>query len=154
MNEEMTIIHKTTEELLRRLQIDGLVEVKNGREALVINIMTQDAALLIGAQGETLAAFQHLLRSLLHRQLGEFRAIVVDVEGYRQRHEDALMAMASRTAKRVQMTGRPEALNPMSAADRRLIHMKIKELDGVVSESIGDRDERKVVIKPIMKKIW
>lgn len=153
MNDRIVIVHKTAEDLLKRLQVDGLVEIEQQDELLVVNVNTGEAALLIGTRGETLGAFQHLLRSLIQRELGEYVSLVVDVEGYRGRRNQSLEILAVNVAGRVRQTGRPEALSPMSAEERRVVHMKIKELEGVVSESMGEGSERKIVVKPIMRDV-
>jgi spoIIIJ-associated protein len=151
---ELVILQTMAEDLLRRLQVDGLVKVKKDSEYLVVDITTPEAARMIGNKGEVLDALQHLIRSLASRHLENRFSITVDIEGYRQRRNEYLIGLAKNVAKRVKQTGKHEALSPMSAGERRIVHMTVKEMEGVVSESIGEGIERRIVVKPIMKAIW
>jgi spoIIIJ-associated protein len=154
VNEHELLVHTIASDLLKRMQVDGIVKVQRENEVLLVDISSSEAAVLIGTKGEVLDSLQHLLRSLVQKQIGEFIALRVDIEGYRQRRNAQLVEIAKKTSMRVKNSGKPEALNPMSASDRRIVHMMIKEMDGVISESIGEGKDRKIVVKPIMKKIW
>ncbi|MBM3940742.1 MAG: protein jag, partial [SAR202 cluster bacterium] len=114
----------------------------------VIEIEGADAGLLIGRRGETLQSFQFLVNMSLNRQGGENARVVLDVEQYRQRRQSQLRAMAQRMAERAVQSGRTVTLEPMSPADRRIIHMTLAENKKVITESVGDGNERRVTIKP------
>lgn len=105
--------------------------------------------MLIGAQGATLHALVHVIRCVLRRHIAEHVRISVDVNGYRVRRERTLFEFATEVAKRAQRTGRPVALSPMSAIDRRIIHMALKLHKDVLTESTGDGIERRVVVRPV-----
>lgn len=105
--------------------------------------------LLIGPQGSHLAAFQHLLRCVLHKQLEERVRVVVDVNGYRLRREKGLIDLAQQIARRAQETGQVVVLKPMSAADRRAIHTALAEQEGIKTESSGAEPNRRVVVRPV-----
>lgn len=153
MNEQLVII-SAAEDLLRRIQVDGIVKAKKDEEAFLLEIESLEAARLIGNKGEVLDAFEHLLRSVLNKQMEGFVSVRVDIEGYRKRRMDYLSSMVKNVASRVAKTGHPEALNPMNASERRLVHMLVQDMEGVMTESMGMGSERQVVIKPLMKKIW
>ena len=105
--------------------------------------------LLIGAQGTHLAAFQHIVRCLLRKQMETPVRVVVDVNGYRQRREKGLLDLAQGMARRAQQTGRTVVLQPMSAADRRAIHTALAEQVNVTTESQGEEPNRRVVVRPV-----
>lgn len=105
--------------------------------------------MLIGAQGMHLDALQHLVRTLLRRQLTHELHVMVDVNGYRARRELSLQHLAESAARRAQHTGRTVVLHPMAAADRRILHTALASRSDITTESMGDEPNRRVVIRPI-----
>ncbi len=154
MSDKILIITSAAEDLLRRLQVDGIVKARHEEDTVMVEIESAEAARMIGNKGEVLDSFEHLLRSLLNKQFEEFVSVRVDIEGYRKRRMEYLRSLVRNVAKRVVETGKHEALNPMNASERRMVHMLVQEIEGVMTESMGERAERQVVIKPLMKKIW
>lgn len=154
MSDKIDLIENVTGEILRLVGVKSEVQIKQYDEMIIVNVISEDSALLIGLEGETLDSLQHIIRVIVESKLGEYVRITVDAGGFRQRNMDRLEILASRVAKKVKEAGKAEALRPMNAADRRIIHMKVKQMEGVVSESIGEGRDRVVVIKPILKKIW
>ena len=114
----------------------------------IIDINGDDSGLLIGRRGQTLQALQFLVNLIVRNQNGEDVRIAIDVEGYRQRRESSLKDMANKVASRAIQTGRSIVLEPMSAADRRIVHMALSDNSGVSTESVGFGDDRKVTILP------
>lgn len=108
----------------------------------------QDAGLLIGRKGETLAALQYMLNLIVNHQTHAHSTFGVDVEGYRQRREIALEELARRVADRVRQNGQPMTLEPMPAAERRIVHLVLAEDPDVQTVSIGEGEARKVAITP------
>lgn len=130
-------------ELLKKLGVNATVKARDDQ---TLDIETDDPAELIGHRGEVVDALQHVLRVILHRNDHE-AGFVVDVDGYRIKQHKELQETAKQKAKEVQETGRPETLPPMSSYERRLVHVELKDLDGVVTESIGEGQNRRLVIK-------
>ena len=124
--------------------------VREEREggSLVFEIEGSDAGLLIGRRGETLHSLQFLVRMIVGRQLGRKAYIILDVEDYRERRADMLQNLARRTAGRVASSGGASSLEPMSPAERRVVHMALADHPGVRTESEGKGDRRRVVILP------
>ena len=114
----------------------------------IIDINGDDSGLLIGRRGQTLQALQFLVNLIVRNQNGEDVRIAIDIEGYRQRRESSLKDMANKVASRAIQTGRSIVLEPMSAADRRIVHMALSDNSGVSTESVGFGDDRKVTILP------
>jgi spoIIIJ-associated protein len=114
----------------------------------IIDLTGEDSGLLIGRRGQTLAALQFLTNLIVRQDIGESVRVVLDVEHYRQRREASLKDMATKVATRVEQTGRSITLEPMSAADRRIIHLSLADHTGVITESAGFGDDRKVTVIP------
>ena len=122
---------------------DGL-----GRATAVLDIDGEDLGLLIGRRGSSLAALQYLVNVMVTRRLGSRVLVTIDVEHYHRRREDSLRGLARRMADRVRQSRRPVTLEPMPAAERRIIHLALSEDQYVMTASVGQGDERKVVIRP------
>ena len=139
--------------LLRILEVDALPTIRSSGsgpdDPPAIDIQGDDAGLLIGRRGETLQALQFVVNMLLSRQQGERSMVTVDVEQYRERRHQSLRLLANRTADRVASSDRPITLEPMSAADRRIIHMSLSDHRRVGTESTGEGQDRRVTIRPL-----
>lgn len=114
----------------------------------VIDLAGEDSGLLIGRRGQTLQALQFLVTLIVRKKMGEDVRVILDVENYRQRRETSLRDMAAKVASRVAQTNRSITLEPMSPADRRIIHTSLAEHPGVRTESAGEGENRKVTIMP------
>jgi spoIIIJ-associated protein len=122
---------------------DGL-----GRATAVLDIDGEDLGLLIGRRGSSLAALQYLVNVMVTRRLQSRVLVTIDVEHYHRRREDSLRGLARRMADRVRQSRRPVTLEPMPAAERRIIHLALAEDQAVMTSSIGQGDDRKVQIRP------
>ena len=114
----------------------------------IIDIRGDDLGILIGRRGETLRDLQFITRLIVSRKVGHWPNLVVDVEGYRQRREQALTQLAKRMADKVRQSGRPVSLEPMPPNERRIVHLALRDDPDVMTESTGEGDARKVVIYP------
>jgi spoIIIJ-associated protein len=119
-------------------------------QALEASVDGPELGLLVGQKGVTLQAIQELVRSMVQRQfVGQSHARVrVDVAGYRARRKEALERFARGVAESVKESGVAKALDPMSSADRKVVHDAVNEIDGVVTVSEGEDAARRVVIRP------
>jgi len=144
------------ESLLAQLEMEASVEVLNPPEDLteedetppiVFDIQGDDLGILIGRRGQTLACLQFLVRLIVSHQTSRWIPITVDVEGYRQRRTEKLRAMAERLAEQVSTRKSPFTLEPMVAYERRIIHVTLADHPTVTTESVGDGESRKVVIR-------
>ncbi len=137
--------------LLASFGLDGdLAVTEVDEETNEIDVQGEDLGLLIGPRGQTISAVQELTRTVLQRRAGgsyEGR-VRVDVSGYRQRRREALVRFATQVAEQVRSTGGKKALEPMNAADRKVVHDTINEIEGVRTSSEGEEPRRWVVIHP------
>ena len=109
---------------------------------------SDELAVLIGRRGETLNSLQYLLNVLSSRQGSAKQVFGVDIEGYRRRREETLVEMAQEIAAEVRATGDVITLEPMPAAERRIIHLALEDEDGVNTESVGRGEDRQVEVLP------
>ena len=137
-------------ELLTLLGIEAEVETEDREGQLTFNIKSKDSRMLIGQYGQNLKALQHIIRLLVRKNwTAEHEAPVfyLDVEGYRKSRQEFLAELARKAAFRVRTTKQTLILKPMSSYDRRVIHMYLKDSTDLITESIGEEPERRVVIK-------
>ena len=133
-------------EMLNRMQIDAEIETEFVDGSTHLNILTETPALLIGKHGQTLDAIERILNCIINKASLVKRRVFVDTQGYRKRREERLVEMAREVAEKVKYTDRDVVLAPMSARDRRIIHVTLKEDDVVFTYSQGDGDMRRVVV--------
>jgi len=131
------------------LGIEVRIDVREDDATLIATCFVADAGLLIGRHGQTIDAIQYLLNAIAHRRLGdEHKEVVVDAAGYRERRRATLESLAARAAEQVRATGREIELEPMTAVERKVVHLKLKELGGVQTRSEGAEPNRYVVVAP------
>lgn len=139
------------EEFARRLGAEADVEVEgpvDPEAPWVIGVATADAGRWIGHRGQTLEALRTLTDVVATRVSGSRDRLALDVGGYRERHEHELRETARRAAERARRLGRDIMLDPMPAADRRVVHLAAREVGGVETSSVGEEPLRRVVIAP------
>lgn len=113
-----------------------------------LNITGEDLGILIGRRGETLNAIQYLVRLYANRHLHYWPRIEIDVEAYKQRRTVSLQKLAVTMADRAASSGKTVVLEAMSARERRLIHLALRDRSDVITKSVGEGDTRKVTIIP------
>ena len=116
-----------------------------------INATVKEAGFIIGRDGENLRALQYILGLMVSKKtegaLTPFN-FIFDINDYNKEKEDYLTALAKNTAHTVLETKKTIGLEPMSSFERRIIHLVVEKIEGVASESVGEGEERRVVIKP------
>jgi spoIIIJ-associated protein len=140
------------EQLLTHIGFAARVDVETG-ETSRLNVVGEESereelGALIGRKGERLSALQHLVNLMLSRQMGAWTRVLVDVEDYRGRRERQLREIAERAAARVVETGKMLQLDPMPALERRWVHIALKANPDVVTQSIGEEPNRRIVVLP------
>jgi spoIIIJ-associated protein len=147
-------MERATEVLKKLLELMGLeaeVESTENDERILLVVKGPDTGLVIGKKGQTLDALQHLVNKIVAQTRPEGddgKAIHLDSEGYRDRRNESLVELAHRLAEKARRTGRPVAADPMSAADRRVIHVTLAEAEGVTTRSEGEGIHRHLVVVP------
>jgi spoIIIJ-associated protein len=129
--------------------VECRVDIREDEESLVAVCTGRELGLLIGKHGQTIDAIQYLVNAIALRSRPDDRKdIVVDAAGYRARRQASLEALAVRSAERAVRTGEPVELEPMTAVERKVVHVRLKEFEGVETTSEGTEPNRYVVIQP------
>jgi len=139
--------------MLRGLGIPALIEIRHREEGTILSLEhATESGRLIGRDGHTLAAIQYLVNLLVNKRFGTTRAVLIDCAGYRGRLKAQLEKLAKETAREAQRTGEPMTLEPMVAADRRVVHTALRDWPGVRTVSVDEDPEtgmKRVQIAPI-----
>ncbi len=144
---EAAIARELLTRVVATLSLDGRVEVTESEEEVVATVSGPDLGVLIGRHGQMIDSLQYLANAMAHRSVGdERRRIVIDAAGYRARRSATLDSLARRSAEQASATGRPVALEPMSAVERRIVHEALKDDPEVETESEGAEPNRYVVV--------
>ena len=123
------------------------IEEYEGDEGeVILDIVGDDLAFLIGRHGRTIDALQTVTSAIVTKRMGIRYPVTVDVEGYRHRRKQKVIEIAQKAAERAKRSGRPVALRPMSPQERRIVHIALREIQGVTSSSEGSGDNRHVVV--------
>jgi len=138
-------LKRKVEEFFKKMNVKGEIEITKQDNAKTINLETEESSLLIGHHGQTLKAIGRLLRLVLGE---EGRGVVLDINNYQQGKTSHLERMAQDLALKAKKSNRPQVLPYMSAYERRLIHMALKDRTDVSAESEGEEPRRRIVIKP------
>jgi len=148
--DKIKIIKKTVKELLEAMCFDGDVVVDDLQsDSILVNVQTEQAGFLIGQAGANLDALQHIARILVNKKNQEPVPFILDVNNYRKHRIELLKDLAENMAKQALTEKVALTLQPMSAYERRVIHLALVDKPEVSTESIGQDLERRIVIKPI-----
>jgi len=134
--------------LVDLMGFDATVAAYDAGDTIIVDVAMKETGLFIGQKGETIEAVQYLVNVVVYKDHPFVKRIVVDSEGYRQRRVEAIQGMAHRVARRAQREKRPLSLPPMSAAERRVVHLFLKENPDVTTSSSGEGENRKVIVSP------
>ncbi len=151
MNPEETIqiAEQVIRELFFRLGVKEVPVVSMQDGVLAVTLTIEDPKTLIGERGQTLFEIQHLLRTMLRKKLQQDPLhIFLDINDYRKSREEYLRDTARQLADEAVLLNKPRELPAMSSADRRIVHVELSHRTDVVSESMGEGEDRRVVIKP------
>lgn len=147
--EKLTAIKEILEAMINIMDLDGRVAIADEPGGGVLaNIESQEAGYLIGRNGDNLRAFQQLVRLLVGKKIAEAPRLTIDVNNYQQERLAMLKDSAKNLARQVIEQGAPRYLPPMNAYERRIIHMALIDLPGIKTESEGEGEERRIVIRP------
>ena len=151
--EDINIANQRVEEFLNNWlsKVDNSLEynIKIEEFTIFIDIKGESAGTLIGYRGETLNAMQSILSSIANRNFNNKIRLILDIENYREKRAKKLEELAEKISKTVLRTGKSITLEPMTAYERKIIHSKLQENTRVETHSIGEGDNRRIVISKI-----
>ncbi len=146
--ENLKQIKKITEEFFQKACFEITVEVSPEQAAFFIKINSDEPQILIGEKGQVLSEIQHLLRLIVRKQLGQPFFLNIDINDYKAKKNDYLKELARSTADEVVLSKRKKEMPPMPAYERRVIHLELADRHDISTESVGEGEERRVVVQP------
>jgi spoIIIJ-associated protein len=142
-------VREVLERILDAIGVNAQISMREDDESLVASLGGRELGLVIGKHGQTIDAIQYLVNAIVWRgQTDGRKQVVVDAAGYRARREATLEALAVRSAERALSSERSVELEPMTAVERKVVHLRLKEFQGVATRSEGTEPNRFVVIEP------
>jgi spoIIIJ-associated protein len=142
-------VKKEIQEFFKKTTFEVKIEVEELKDSsMPVFIQAEEPQVLIGDNGRTLFEIQNLLNKFLKRRLKEEFYIDLDINDYKKKKLDYLKDIARSYADDVAFSKKEKELKPMSAYERRIIHMELKERSDIRTESIGVEPDRKIIIKP------
>jgi spoIIIJ-associated protein len=136
--------------IVEGIGVNARVDVDERDDVITVSCVGPDLGMLIGRHGQTIDAVQYLANAVMWRHHSEGRKeVVVDAAGYRDRRRASLEALAVRSAERALADSEPVELEPMTAIERKVVHLRLKEFDGVETTSEGTEPNRYIVVKPV-----
>ena len=153
--EEREVAVEVVGTILKQMQVEATLDVVvsepddlTGRRVNELHIKGNDLGVLIGPRGDTLNSLQYITRLMVGHRLHRRADFVIDIEGYRERRQQALARLANRMASKAMKQNRPVTLEPMPAYERRIIHMSLRDNAEVYTQSTGEGNRRRVRILP------
>jgi spoIIIJ-associated protein len=142
-------VREVLERILEAIGVRARIETHEDEETLTATIVGRELGLVIGKHGQTIDAIQYLANAIVWRGRGDERKpVVVDAAGYRARRQASLDSLATRSAERAVSSGEPVELDPMTAVERKVVHVCLQDYPGVTTRSEGTEPNRFVVIDP------
>ena len=137
---------ETLNTLIGLLGVAGRVEVLSHELPIALNIKGDDLGILIGRRGQTLASLEYIVKLIVAGRSKAWLLLTVDVAEYKRRRHDSLQRLALHLAEEVKSRRRPITLEPMPPDERRIIHLALSDHPDVTTHSVGEGENRKVVI--------
>lgn len=134
------------ENLLGLMEVTGAIKASSGEIPIALDIEGDDLGILIGRRGQTLACLQYIVRLIVAGRLEAWLPLSIDICGYKKHRRDSLQKLALRLAEQVKLRHRAMTLEPMPPDERRIIHLALANHPDVVTHSVGEGEDRKVVI--------
>lgn len=146
------LVEEVVGELLEKMEFKASLEIiaeEESEDSLLCKVTTaEDSHLLIGQHGANLEALQHLARLIVRKRTDERLKFTLDINDYRKERNASVVEAARQAADQAVAEGRTITLRPMSTYERRLVHLEISKRNDVISDSVGEGEQRKVAIKP------
>jgi predicted RNA-binding protein Jag len=148
--EQAAEVREVLERIREAIDVRARFEIAEDEETMTATFVGGELGLVIGKHGQTIDAIQYLVNAVVWRGRGDERkAVVVDAAGYRARREVTLSALAQRSAEQAVSSAGPVELEPMTAGERMVVHLCLKDFPGVATRSEGTEPNRFVVIDPV-----
>jgi len=148
-NEHLNQIKKEIENFFNSASFDiEDIRIELKEEIYKISLQTKEPKILIGEKGQTLTEIQHLIRIIIRKNIGNAFLIELDINDYKERKKEALQEIIKDIADEVVSQKKEKILPPMNSYERRIVHVTLQNRNDVKTESLGEGEQRRVVIKP------
>ena len=148
--EQAAEVREVLERIREAIDVRAGLEIAEDEETMTATFVGGELGLVIGKHGQTIDAIQYLVNAVVWRGRGDERkAVIVDAAGYRARREASLSALAQRSAEQAVSSAGSVELEPMTAVERKVVHLCLKDFPGVATRSEGTEPNRFVVIDPV-----
>ena len=155
-NNDIQVLKETTKEFFERISIEGTLGFMVSQDdadaqmpqTITVTFETKEPRILIGEQGQTLFELQQLLAAVLKKKTGKQFFVNLDINNYKKRKIEYLKEAALSLADEVSLSKQEKYLPPMPSYERRIIHMELSKRADIITESIGEGQDRKIVIRP------
>ena len=148
MKDKLEQIREISEEFFASLGWEPEVNIEISEKIIFLKIDVEEPSLLIGKGGANLDSLQHILRLMINKKLDEFIHLVVDVANYKNKQKIFLEQDGLQKALEAKRNSRVIKLRPMNSYERRIVHLALKDVDGISCEAVGEEPERRIVIRP------
>ncbi len=146
--EAISLVVEILDKLLGLMGVEGKVEVLSAEVPLQLNVKGDDLGILIGRRGQTLGALEYVTKLMVVQRRKTWLPLTVDVAGYKKHRRESLEKLALYLAEQVKSRRRAVPMEPMPANERRMVHLALADHPDVRTESIGEGENRKVVVLP------
>ncbi|MEK7575980.1 MAG: R3H domain-containing nucleic acid-binding protein [Patescibacteria group bacterium] len=153
MSNQIETIKSLLEEMMEKMSIKADIEILENNESVQFVIKTEESGILIGENGQNFIALNHVIKRIIDKQFknDEKFYFSIDVNDYQLKKIEELKNLARMTAQRVRYFKKEIAMEPMTSYERRIIHAILTEYPDIITESVGEGYDRKVVIKPYLE---
>jgi spoIIIJ-associated protein len=138
-------------QILEKIGVEANIEIVNSSDQIKLNILGEDLGRIIGRDGEIISAIGFIISIVAFKKFGEKVPLFIDADNYFEKKKQSLEELAFSTAKTVRATGREAILDPMTAQERRIIHIALADDHDVATQSTGPVGNRCVVVFPSIK---
>lgn len=145
---EIAEAKKFLDSIFKAMQLDVEIQAKCDDDMVNINLVGDHMGIIIGKRGDTLDSLQYLTSLVINSKNEKYKKVTLDTENYREKRNEALLALAGRLAKKVEKSGKRYTLEPMNPYERRIIHSTLQDNPSVTTYSVGEDPYRKVIIAP------
>lgn len=144
-------IKKIQTQVKKLFELLGVIidlKIEEQDDVLNINLDTEETGILIGFHGETLHGLQSIISLIIFKITGEWKKVNLNIGDYLEKREEKLNEIAQQAVEKVKQTGGSVTLPYFNAKERRIIHIHLKDVPGIKTESVGEDEERRLVIFP------
>lgn len=148
LNGSLDKLKDILEDIVKEIDPKAHVEVSTEEDEPVLNIICDGSGIFIGKKGMTLTALQFILNKIRLNKLNDLPHVTVDSEAYRSRHKNSIIALSKRLSEKARLRSGPVSTNPLNSADRRIVHMELKNDPDLTTWSKGEGNLKRVIIAP------